>query len=103
MSWCRPLTKKYEGFNGVDSKDGDKHDDDDDDDDDSDDEEDENNGDDYDDNDDDGGGDDSDDDDNEDDDYVNNGDGEYDVFDGKHCLPLLLWPKQPQLTVQHTS
>ena len=45
----------------------------------------------------------SDDDDDDNDDYGDNEDGEYDVFDGKQCLPLLLWPKQPQLTVQHTS
>ena len=50
----------------------------------------------------DGGGDDDDDDDDDDDNDDNRGGGD-DVFVGKHCLPLLLWPKQPLLTDQHTS
>ena len=46
-----------------------------------------------------GGGDDDDDD---DDDNNRGGDGDL-FFFGIQFLPLLLWPKQPQLTDQHTS
>ena len=43
-------------------------------------------------------------DDNDDDDDNNGRGGDDDVFFlGIQFLPLLLWPKQPQLTVQHTS
>ena len=52
----------------------------------------------------DGDGDDDDDDDDCDDDYDDNRGGDDDVFFfGIQFLPLLLWPKQPQLTDQHTS